>query len=47
MSRVRIAQEMAKLILAMGPEHVRKAKAKIEAEDDPQMELFDSQQTKA
>lgn len=46
MARERIAQEMAKPILAMGPEHVRKAKAKIEAEDDPQMELFDSQQSK-
>jgi DNA modification methylase len=29
MARERIAQEMAKPILAMGPEHVRKAKAKI------------------
>jgi hypothetical protein len=46
MGRQRIAQEMAKPVLAMGPEHVRKAKAKTEAEDDSQMELFDSQQTK-
>jgi len=46
MSRERIAQEMAKPIPAMGPGHVRKAKAKIESADGSQMELFDSQQTK-
>jgi hypothetical protein len=46
MSRVRIAQEAAKSIAAMGPDYVHKARAKIEAADDSQMELFDSQQTK-
>jgi hypothetical protein len=39
----RISQEMAKSIRAANP--VCKAKAKIEAADDSQMELFDSQQT--
>jgi hypothetical protein len=46
MGRERITQELVKPILAMGPEYVRKAKAKIEDADESQMELFDSQQTK-